>query len=241
MFGQALSRARSLKFYFHSSKNDGNKGNVLPKNCFPHYLCVMFTEQQEKWLKRVEDLFLRYGIKSISMDDVARELGISKKTLYQFVDSKDDLVYKVLERHIGEEKAQFNQIIKTAGNALDEMFTVMIDNAQQLRQMKANIVYDLQKYHRNAWEMIQGFQRDFLYNVVRSNLERGIREGLYRKDFDVDIVAKIHIAVTFQLFDEAIFPQNTYVKETVFREYLLHYLYGIVSDKGLQQLKAKLS
>ncbi|MCB0530790.1 MAG: TetR/AcrR family transcriptional regulator [Lewinellaceae bacterium] len=201
----------------------------------------MFTEQQEKWLKRVEDLFMRYGIKSVTMDDVARELGISKKTLYLFVDNKDDLVNKMLERHISEEKSECSRHLVAAGNAIEEMFLVMEANSQQLQQMKANVVYDLQKYHRDAWEKIQGFQRGFLYDVVRANLERGVREGLYRNDFDVDIIAKLHIALSFQLFDEDMFPQLTYSKESLFREYLLHYLYGIVSEKGLQILKAKLS
>ncbi|TNE57597.1 MAG: TetR/AcrR family transcriptional regulator [Bacteroidetes bacterium] len=201
----------------------------------------MFTEQQEKWLQRVEALFMRYGIKSVTMDDVARELGISKKTLYLFVDNKDDLVNKVLERHIAAEKAVCQHMSEKAENAIEEMFLVMDSNAQQLQQMKANIVFDLQKYHRDAWDKIQAYQREFLYSLVRSNLERGIRQGLYRDDFDVDIVAKIHIALSFQLFDEDLFPQLTYSKETVFREYLLHYLYGIVSEKGLHVLKAKLS
>jgi len=201
----------------------------------------MFTEQQEKWLKRVEDLFLRYGIKSISMDDVARELGISKKTLYQFVGSKDDLVNKMLERHIAEEKNLCHQVSGVAENAVEEMFMVIESNAQQLQQMKTNIVYDLQKYHHDAWEKMQDYQRNFLYRIVRANLERGIREGLYRTGFDPDILAKLHIAMSFQLFDENIFPQNTYPKATLFQEYLMHYLYGIVSDKGLQLLKAKLS
>ncbi len=201
----------------------------------------MFTDQQEKWLKRVEDLFMRYGIKSVTMDDVARELGISKKTLYLFVDNKDDLVNKMLERHISEEKSECARHIVAAGNAIEEMFLVMEANSQQLQQMKANVVYDLQKYHRDAWEKIQAFQRGFLYDVVRANLERGVREGHYRNDFDVDIIAKLHINLSFQLFDEDMFPQLTYSKESLFREYLLHYLYGIVSEKGLQILKAKLS
>lgn len=201
----------------------------------------MFSEQQEKWLKRVEDLFMRYGIKSITMDDVARELGISKKTLYLFVDNKDDLVNRMLERHIQEEKVLCDQMFSVAANAIEEMFFVMETNTQQMKQMKANIVYDLQKYHREGWEKLQDFQRGFLYGLVHANLERGVREGLYRSDFNLDIVAKLHIATTFQLFDEELFPQLTYAKETIFREHLLHYLYGIVSEKGLQLLKAKLS
>lgn len=86
-----------------SSKNIKNSGNVLLKNRFHCYLCGMFTEQQEKWLKRVEELFFKLGIKSITMDDVARELGISKKTLYSFVESKDDLVSKVMDRHMASQ------------------------------------------------------------------------------------------------------------------------------------------
>ena len=201
----------------------------------------MFSEQQEKLLKRVEDLFLRYGVKSFTMDDVARELGISKKTLYQFVDSKDDLVNKVLDRHIAAEKAECVKLFGHSGNAIEEIFLMIENNVQQLQQMKTNIVYDLQKYHRQAWEKLQTFQREFLYDIVRNNLERGIREGLFRKDFDVDIATKMHIALSFQLFDEELFPQHAYPKETIFRAFLLHYLYGIVSEKGLQLLKAKLS
>lgn len=206
------------------------------------YLCAMFatfTEQQEKWLKRVEELFLRFGIKSITMDDVARELGISKKTLYQFVESKDDLVQKMLTRHIEQEKTMCNMLFSAAANALEEMYIVIDGDTQQLKQMKANIIHDLQRYHRDAWEKISEYQRGFLYTVVRNNLERGIREGLYRSDFDVDIVSKLHISGSIQLFNDDIFPHTHYKYDQVFREYMLHYLYGIVSEKGLALLKRK--
>lgn len=192
----------------------------------------MFSEQQDKWLKRVQNLFLRLGIKSITMDDVARELCISKKTLYTFVNSKDDLVKKVLEQHIEQEKRDCEIMYSKAKNAIEELFFVIETNSQQMDQMKANIVYDLQKYHRDAWELIQEFQQGFLYRVVEANLQRGISEGLYRDDFDVDIVTRLHIATSFQLFDETIFPQNTFKRDVIFREYLMHYLHGILSEKG---------
>lgn len=183
-------------------------------------------------MKRVEDLLLRLGIKSITMDDVARELGISKKTLYTFVESKDDLVNKVLERHIMQEKIDCEMSFSNAKNAIEEMFFVIEANTQQMAQMKANIIHDLQKYHREAWEMMSEFQRGFLYKIVRENLERGIGEGVYRNDFDVDIITRFHIASTFQLFDETIFPPNTFKRDVIFREFLMHYLHGILSEKG---------
>lgn len=197
----------------------------------------MFSEQQEKDLKRVEDLFLRLGIKSITMDDVARELGISKKTLYTFVKSKDDLVLQVIERLINEEKADCKVICEASKNAIEEMFFVIERNARQMAQMKANIVYDLQKYHRDSWESMREFQQGFLAQVVQANLKRGVNEGLYRDNFDIDIVTRIHIASTFQLFDETIFPRNEFKREVIFTEYLMHYLHGILSEKGRKFLQ----
>ncbi len=200
----------------------------------------MFTEQQEKWLKRVDELFLRFGIKSITMDDVARELGISKKTLYQFVENKDDLVHKLLSRHIEQEKQTCTLLFANAANAREEMYIVIESDTQQWNQMKTNIIHDLQRYHPEAWEKVVEYQRGFLYTVVRNNLERGITEGIYRSDLDVDIITKLHISGSLQLFNPALFPQEEYKYEIVFRQYMLHYLYGIVSEKGMAMLKSKI-
>ncbi len=199
------------------------------------------NEQQEKWLRRVSELFMRYGIKSVTMDDVARELGISKKTLYLFVESKDDLVVKVLERHIETEKEECIRIDASSENAVEEMLLVIQSNSEQVKKMKSNIVYDLQKYHREAWEKMQAFQQGFLYNIIKANLERGIKEGLYRDDLNVEIITRLHLSQTFTLFDESYFPPELCPRELLFNEYLKQYLRGILSEKGLQVLKAKMS
>ncbi len=193
---------------------------------------AMMTEQQVKWLQQVEALFMRYGIKSITMDDVARELGISKKTLYQYVENKDDLILKMVQNHIATEKLQCEAQYAQAANAIEEIMIVIQMNTQQLAQMKSNIVYDLQRYHRDAWDIVAQYRSGFMYEVVRRNLERGISEGLYRSELKVDIMTKIHIVASFQLFDESFFPTTNYSRAEVFKEYLMHYLYGIVSDKG---------
>ena len=201
----------------------------------------MFTDQQEKWLRRIAELFMRLGIKSLTMDDVARELGISKKTLYQFVESKDDLVNKVIELHLTEECGRSEEVARNAKDALDEMLMVIKENIGDMQSMKANIVYELQKYHRDAWELLQEYQRGFLYKVVRDNLERGIREGYYRDDIDVDITAKLHLLHSCSIFDETWFPKPPYSGETLFREAIMLYLYSILSEKGRTALKAKIS
>src|SRR4030095_1538700 len=199
------------------------------------------TAQETIWLDRVESLFMRFGIKSITMDDVARELGISKKTLYQMVESKDELVIKVLNHHIVREKSQCICNSQDAANAIDEIFSIMDSNSQELSQMKTNILNDLQKYHRDAWLMIRNFHYDFVLKIIRENILRGRKEGLYREDFDPDIIAKLHLSTVFNLFDEQLFPSGSTSKVVLFKEYMMHFLHGIASAEGLIYLKKKLS
>src|SRR5688500_15087251 len=198
------------------------------------------TGQDVTWMERVEGLFFRYGIKSLTMDDVAFELGISKKTLYQMVESKDDLVMKVLNHHISREKSNCLDLAAEAANAIDEIFIVLDKNSQDLSQMKTNVIYDLQKYHREAWMMIRNYHYEFVLRNIRDNILRGRKEGLYRDNFDVDIIAKLHLATAFNLFDEQVFPDGSIPRVILFKECMMHFLYGIVSPKGLNYLKKKL-
>ena len=202
---------------------------------------MSFTAQDTQWTERVEKLFLRFGVKSITMDDVAAELGISKKTLYQFVTSKDELVDKVLEHHISREKGKCMSMISTAPNAIEEILLIMDSNSQELAQIKSNLVNDLRKYHHAAWGKIQRFQFDFVFTIIRDNLVRGRKERFYRDDFDVDIVARLHLSTAFLLFDDSVFPDDQFSKLTLFNEFMMHYLYGILSPEGVDYLKKKRS
>ena len=199
------------------------------------------TGLESTWLERVEALFFRYGIKSLTMDDVAGELGISKKTLYQMVESKDDLVMKVLQHHTSREKSQCLNMASEASNAIEEILIVLDSNSQEMAQMKTNVINDLQKYHREGWLLIRNFHFDFVYKIIRENMMRGRKEGLYRENFDIDILAKLHLATAFNLFDEQIFPDGSTPRNVLFKEYMLHFLHGIISPKGLTYLKKKIS
>lgn len=200
----------------------------------------MFTEQQEKWLQRVEELFFKLGVKSITMDDVARELGISKKTLYAFVENKDDLVSKVMDRHISSQCKEDEKLHAESLNAVDEMVRIIRQIIADLGKLKPNLVHELQKYHREVWDRVNDFQQEYLLNLVRQNLEWGRSEGLYRTDFDLETAARFYIAGAMTIFEEKYFPKPPFTFETLFKEFITNYLYSIVSDKGLQMLKDKL-
>jgi TetR/AcrR family transcriptional regulator, cholesterol catabolism regulator len=201
----------------------------------------MFSEQQDKWLKRVKELFFRYGIKSLTMDDVARELGISKKTLYQFVENKDDLVDKVMDRHIQEECKREGATHAMSTDAIDEMMYVIQYLKEDFQEIKPNVIFEMQKYHREAWDKVAAFQREYIYKVAKANLERGRLEGLYRTDFDIDMAAKFYIITTSAIFDESWFPRAQYKFDILFKEAIVNYLHAVVSDKGRAVLQSKLT
>lgn len=203
-------------------------------------ICTM-EEQQHLWLERIKNLFMRYGVRNVTMDDVARELGISKKTLYQFVSSKDELVEQVVLNHIIEEKKQDMCVIAESQNAVDEILKLIDLGMNDIQQMKTNIVFELQRYFHAAWRHIEAYRQEHMSEYVRRNLERGMAEGLYRDDLDVDMVARLHVASTFNVFDEHWFPRADYPPEKVIRACYLLYLNGILSDQGRQFLKEKLS
>jgi AcrR family transcriptional regulator len=221
-------------------KRGGNAGNDFAIKRFQSYLWAMFTEQQEKWLKRVEELFFKLGIKSITMDDVARELGISKKTLYAFVESKDDLVSKVMDRHITAQCSIDELVHAASTDAVDEMVRVIRQIMAEVGQMKPNVVHEMQKYHREVWERVNDFQQGYILNMARQNMEWGRRDGLYRTDFDIEIAARFYIAGAMSIFDERYFPKPPYSFDSLFKEFIINYLYSIVSEKGAKVLKEKL-
>ena len=197
----------------------------------------MSTTLDNRILIKAENLFLRYGIKSVSMDDIARELGISKKTLYQAVENKKDLLMQVIQAHVAAELEEMNTIQDEATDAIDEMLRVTQYVLPTLRQMSPTVIYDLQKYYQEVWQLIEGFHNENIFKMIKTNLERGISEGIYRDDFNADIVAKLYVGKTVLVIDEDLFPLKNYNKENLFKEYIKYHIRGIASAKGLKLLE----
>ncbi len=192
---------------------------------------------KKKILAGAELMFLRNGFKSVTMDDIARELGMSKKTLYQFVDNKADLVGQVLQNHGEEEIAAIAAIRSHADNAIDEILAIAKYAIQFLRKMGPGLMYDLQKYYRKSWEIVNEMHEEHIYKVIKSNIEWGIADGLYRSDFNIDVIAKLYVRKSMIIVDEKLFPLTSYSREALFTEYINYHIHGIASQKGLKLLK----
>ncbi|HMR42705.1 MAG TPA: TetR/AcrR family transcriptional regulator [Saprospiraceae bacterium] len=193
--------------------------------------------QKQQILVQAESLFLRYGIKSVTMDDLARELGVSKKTLYQYIENKADLISQIILNHVEEETDCINSICDQTLNAVEQMLVIGKYVVQQLGKISPTVVYDLKKYYRQSWELMEMLHRQHVYQVIVKNIEKGIKEGLYRENLNTDVIAKLYVGKTFLLVDEDIFPLKNYEKEHLFREFIFYHLFGIVSQKGLKTLE----
>ena len=193
-------------------------------------------ESTAEILQEATGLFMRYGIKSVTMDDISRELGISKKTLYQHFENKADLIEKTLDSHIETEKKMIAQIKEESIDAVHEIVMIAQFITQMLREIPTGLTYDLQKYYRKCWDKMQDYNQTHIYKVIRDNLERGIEQGLYRSEINPDIVAKLYVGKTAVIVDEDVFPLRNYNKNELFTEYMNYHIHGIASSKGLKLL-----
>ncbi len=180
---------------------------------------------------------MRYGIRSITMDEIASTLGISKKTIYQFFTDKDDLVFAVIEQEIGKNEEECTQFRDEAADAIHEIFLAVEDLEELLAYTNPLMLYDLEKYHPRAFQKIKNYKYQFLHGATIENLRRGIEEGLYRKDIQKDIVAKSRVESAFLVFNVDLFPHSRYSMSQVNFELALLFMHGVATEKGKQLIE----
>lgn len=191
-------------------------------------------------LEQVAKLFMKYGIKSLTMDDIANELKVSKKTLYQFVTDKQDLVQKTLQKYCDEDKQMVVDIQKQATNAMEECLMITKHVKQKFASIHPSINYDLEKYYPEAWQMMQSHQMHFIYEMVKQNLENGIAEGFYRDDLNAELVARAYVTKVYAMIDRTDEVLKKYDFGTIYAEIMRYHLRGIASEKGHKHLNNKL-
>ena len=189
-------------------------------------------EELAKILDAAELLFRKYGIRSVTMSDIAAQLGMSKKTLYQYIENKNELVEKILKKYIENEKLMCNQAADTAEDALQEMFSISIQVQRNIENMNPSLLFDLRKYHFEVWQLFEQHRKEFILSIMKNNLKRGIEEDIYRKDMDTEIISRIHIGTINIFSDDELLPPDQFPRPLLHKEFVLYHLYGIVSKKG---------
>ncbi len=198
---------------------------------------IEVSPEEEKILDKCERLFMRYGVKSVTMDDVSRELGISKKTLYQYVENKDDLVKRVTQSHFESETQVIEEICDNSKNAVEEMWSITTCINDHLNNVNPSLIFDLKKYHPASWTIFIEHRNQQIFNCIKRNIEKGKEQGLYRHDVNTDLIARFYIGRIEMLIDSEIIPFDKYDLKEVRFTYIDYHLRGVATTKGIKILE----
>ena len=178
------------------------------------------------------ELFMQFGLKSVSMDDIARKLGMSKKTIYQYYADKDALVDDVIKSLLEHSETCCNIDKSRADNAVHEIFLAMDFIMEVFRSMNPSLLFDMQKYYPNAYQKFAKHKNDYLFGVIKQNLIRGIEEELYREDLKVEVIARFRVESMMLPFNPEFHTKVKSNLAAIEQEITMHYLFGMVSPKG---------
>ncbi|MEX1202972.1 MAG: TetR/AcrR family transcriptional regulator [Ferruginibacter sp.] len=189
--------------------------------------------QKERIKQAAHDLVMKYSIRSVSMDDIAASVGMSKKTLYHYYKDKDELVEAVIDSVIEGNRCKCDLHVKEADNAVHQIFLTMEMMVEMFKTMNPAILYEMQKYHPEAHQHFQQHKMQYLLGHIEKNIERGIAEELYRPEINVHILAKFRIESMFIPFHPEF--QRSLGKYTLIEieeQIITNFLFGLVTQKG---------
>lgn len=195
-------------------------------------------ETKERIITEATHLFLRLGIRSVSMDEIATQLGISKKTVYQHFEDKDQLVDRVLEEQIKLMQAEALHTVESSSNAIEEIFNTMDMMVKHSRNMNPMVLFDLQKYHFGSFQKFATHKNDFLFNIILNNLKKGVEERLYRSDINIEILAKFRLETLMIGFNMDAFPTDKFNVTEVSLVIIENFLYGLATEKGFNMIES---
>ena len=193
---------------------------------------MIIPDTKQRIQKAAHDLVMQYSIRSVSMDDIAANLGMSKKTIYQYFKDKDELVEAVVDDVITTNQCECNADRDKADNAIHEIFLVMDMMVEMFKTMNPSILFDMQKYHPAAFRKFMKHKNEFLYNVCLQNAERGVREELYRPEIAIDILCKYRVETMFIPFNPEFQQGLKHSLAKIQEEIIVHFLFGLVTLKG---------
>lgn len=193
-------------------------------------------EKKQELILQASEVYMRYGIKSVTMDEMARQLGVSKKTLYQYVSDKNDLVEQCLSLRHEQEARLIQDIVGNTENAIEQMLKISQMIIQTLKQIHPSIFFDIAKYHPNAMKIMEGHKNEFICGSIEENLKIGIKQGLYRDNINPEVISKIYLGMIDMIFNGDVLIDSNLRAEDVYSEMFRYHIRGIASEIGLEYL-----
>ncbi|MCK5781612.1 MAG: TetR/AcrR family transcriptional regulator [Flavobacteriales bacterium] len=184
--------------------------------------------------------FIKYGVKSITMDDISKELGISKKTLYTVVKGKHDLIEKTSFAISDEVFSKINILLGKKLDPISELIEIENIVCEMISSVLPSAIYQFQKYYPDIHTKLHSRQKNAIINLLHDNINRGIKDGLYREELNVDFIVNLDYNTSLLLSNPEVFNHKDLDLRKIKREYLIYHLRGIASHKGLLSIDSKL-
>ena len=191
-------------------------------------------------LSQVRNLFFKYGIKSVTMDDISRELGISKKTLYNHVKDKNELVTKVIEMEMTHHECQMNSFSDNSMNAIEELLEMNKQVNENIKHLNPVFKYDLRKYYPELFRKFQEANHNKLFQAIIRNIQKGKEEGYFRQELNEDIIARLYVMRMVFFSESEMVDKDDIMNPDFFNEIFSYHIHGIANEKGIRLYEEKI-
>ncbi len=189
-------------------------------------------QMREEILQKTAAMFQRYGVRSVTMDDIANKIAISKKTIYLHFKDKKEIVKEAVRFIMEQDHHKILFFQKDARDEIHELVLISQMLRQQVKDMNPSLLFDLKKYHSEGWKMYLEMKEKCFNSSIKESLERGKESGLFRKEVNVDIVSRLRMVQVESGFNPEIFPSSEYDLTEVQMQIFDHFVYGITTKKG---------
>ncbi len=192
---------------------------------------------REKILLKAVEVLPMYGVKSVTMDDLAHRLSMSKKTIYQHFKDKSALVDAVVEQILQQDLDSLEHIKSKSNDAVEEIYLISLMLREMLSNMDASILFDLKKYYPFAYDKFNCHKEENIKRSFEENLKQGVKQGVFRGDINIEILSKLKMHTIEWSIDPDVFSPKDYKLFDVQIELFDHYMFGVLSEKGHELLK----
>ena len=188
-------------------------------------------------IERSSLIYLKYGIKSVTMDDLANHLGISKKTIYKYFEDKNDLIVTMIKRTLEFEEKMCFKIQGHTENALEALIQISRMVVERINNVNPAIFFDLKKHHSEAWQILENHKWNFVLSAISKNIDRGIEEKYYRDDLNVEIIARLYVSTFDTIMNTDVYKWPEFQFQELFKEIMRFQFHGLVNENGKNYLK----
>lgn len=187
---------------------------------------------KERILAEAERLFWKYGIRSVTMEDIAKKLGISKKTIYQHFSDKEQILSQVIQDKLGRNQSEMTCMAIESDNPVEEIMHVLSMLQKHADNVSPNLLIDMKRHYPQAFALFKQFKEGEIMRSILENIQKGISQGLYRTDINPTILARLRVEQIELAFDNEIFPTDQYTMHEIQSELMHHFVRGMLTEQG---------